>query len=307
VDSIEHVETQKNKEPRELFNLDVREVSLVDTPAIRRRFLVVKRDEGSETMSADQEFVSEEIETETEALMQKNSDDIEKGYHEMKDEDDSLKEESAKGAHEEDEEEEKMLDEKSKGKKPSKKKKVKKESEEMDQRIQASSPVSFSKRDDGSYDLTGVPEEMQATVEQLCKAQDAAIEKAAELEEILKAERDERLRRDFVEKAEKEFSNIPGTAVEVGLLLKSLHDLDGGVAEKVEGIFKSVNARLSTGAIFDEVGAQVVEDSASAWNKIEKQAEELITNGVEVSKASAIARVLDVNPSLYSEYLKEGK
>ena len=86
-------------------------------------------------------------------------------------------------------------------------------------KVITSIPVSFSKRDDGSYDLTGVPEEMQATVEEICKQHDAAIQKAAELEEILKAERDERLRRDFVEKAEKEYANLPGTPVEIGLFL----------------------------------------------------------------------------------------
>lgn len=304
VDSVD-VETQKKKEPRELLNLDVREVSLVDSPAIRRRFLVVKRDEGTDQMSVNEEPISDVIETETEALVTDSLNDIEKAYHASED-DDSSEAQAEKGAHE-DEDEEKQLEEKSEDEEPSKKKKVKKETVKMDETIQPSIPVSFSKRDDGSYDLAGVPEEMQATVEAICKQHDAAIEKAAQLEEILKAERDERLRRDFVEKAEKEFSNIPGTAVEIGLLLKSLHDLDSDVAEKVEGVFKSVDAQLSTGAIFEEVGTQAADVEVTAWNKIEKQAEELITNGVEVSKAAAISKVLELNPKLYSEYLKEGK
>jgi hypothetical protein len=170
---------------------------------------------------------------------------------------------------------------------------------------QTSIPVSFSKRDDGSYDLAGVPEEMKSTVEQLCKAQDVAIQKAAELEEILKVERDERLRRDYVEKAEKEFSSLPGTSVEIGLLLKSLNDLDKDAAEKVEGIFKSVNAQLESSRILEEVGSPAVEAEVTAWGRIEKQAESMVAEGTMASKAAAIAKVLELNPKLYQEYLEQ--
>ena len=50
---------QRNKKPRELLDLDIREVSLVDRPAIRRKFLVIKRDEDGENMSDEQALSSE--------------------------------------------------------------------------------------------------------------------------------------------------------------------------------------------------------------------------------------------------------
>ncbi len=166
-------------------------------------------------------------------------------------------------------------------------------------------PVSLNKREDGTYDLAGVPDEMQATIQEVCKQHDAAIEKAAQLEEVLKAERDERLRRDYVEKATKEFSRLPGTPVETGLLLKSLHDLDKEVAEKVESIFKTVNAQLENSTMLNEVGSPAIQAETTAWGRIEKQAAEMMTSG-DVTKAAAISKVLEMNPKLYQDYLKEG-
>lgn len=300
---------ERNSKPRELLDLDIREVSLVDRPAIRRKFLVIKRDETGENMSDEQSIPSEPQETFIfDEVVCKDDEVLEKKSKSKAEEDESEEDESKEAKNKakrktkaKDELEEASEEEDAEA---SKKKKVKKETLKMVQ-PQASIPVSFSKRDDGSYDLTGVPEEMQATVEEICKQHEAAIQKAAELEEILKAERDERLRRDYVEKAEKEFANLPGTSVETGLLLKALNDLDKDVAEKVEGIFKAVNAQLASGVILDEVGSPAVEVETTAWGRIEKQASEMMTSS-GVSKAAAISKVLELNPKLYQDYLKEG-
>ncbi len=298
------------KKPRELLDLDVREVSLVDRPAIRRKFLVIKRDENGDNMideqvvaSEQESFIFDEVVVADEEVVKSKHTNEEVEEEASDEEEESSKSKAKAKAKAEELEEESDEEEEASEKK--KKKKVKKETKKMDNN-QSSIPVSFSKRDDGSYDLTGVPEEMQATVEQLCKAQDAAIQKAAELEEILKAERDERLRRDFVEKAEKEYPNLPGTAVEIGILLKSLNDLDKEVAEKVEGIFKSVNAQIEGGSLLEEVGSPTNEAEVTAWGRIEKQAQELVSSGAVGSKAAAVSKVLELNPKLYSEYLKEG-
>ena len=306
----------KNKKPRELLDLDVREVSLVDRPAIRRKFLVVKRDELNEEDAIMQNKLDGDLDqpefffcdTSEEEEVVKAASKAEEESEEEEEEEEEPKKRKAKAkakakAKTKDElEEESEEDEEASKKKNNKK--VKKETMKMD-KPQTSIPVSFSKRDDGSYDLSGVPEEMQATVQQLCKAQDVAVQKAAELEEILKAERDERLRRDFVEKAEKEYSNLPGTSAEIGILLKSLNDLNGEVAEKVESIFKSVNAQIGSGDILNEVGSAAIDAETTAWGRIEKQAAEMMTSG-EVSKAAAISKVLELNPKLYQDYLKEG-
>lgn len=294
----------KNKNPRKLQELEVKEVSLVDRPAIRRQFLVVKREEN--VMSQDletTEFAQGEL-FEMDPVLEVTKDE-QVAEENQSEEVISEKAEQAElfVAKEEVATDPQNQVEDAESSAPNKKVNKK---ETLKMAEAPSIPVSFQKRDDGSYDLTGVPAEMQATVEQLCKAQDAAIEKAAELEEILKAERDERLRRDFVEKAEKEYQNIPGTSVEIGLLLKSLNDLDAEVAQKVEDIFKATNAQLGGTEILKEVGTAVAESEVSAWGKIEQIAGELMSaNGL--SKATAISKALELNPKLYSEYLQEGK
>ena len=147
---------------------------------------------------------------------------------------------------------------------------------------------------------------MVSTVQELCKRHDEAVQKAAELSEALQSEREERLRRDFVEKAEKEYGNIPGSAAEVGLLLKSLHSVSTEIGGKVEEIFKSVNGQLSQNALLEETGSAAGDSEVTAWGRIEAKAQEMIEKGVTGSKATAVSKVLELNPSLYQEYLREG-
>jgi len=300
---------EKRKDPRELLDLDIREVSLVDRPAIRRKFLVIKRDEDGENMSSERALASDaqdafifdevickdEEKTETEDDDDKDDSDKEEEEEKSVSEDaDKLKEEKAEDSDKEKEEEEAKEEEE--------------EEKKADSEVTKSvAPfVAFAKRDDGSYDLSGVPKNMQAAVEQICKQHEDAVQKTSKLEEILKAERGERLRRDFIEKADKEYTNLPGSSEDLGVLIKSLHDLDEAVAQKIEGIFKTVNAQLESGAILEEVGTPAVEAETTAWGRIEKQASELVSTGDSNSQAAAISKVLEMNPQLYQDYLKEG-
>ena len=357
---------KKQKQPRELTELEVREVSLVDRPAIRREFLIVKRDQtkpeddmsdeptdieepATETeMEQPDFFFSDDVEK-TEEPAPKNQEEIESNdfdFGSLETEDlekrfspqmvklldyttRGLKAASATAEGEEKakvEEAAKVLEGLLKPEKSSypesakaedtketssveendeEKNNIKKENPEMEKK-ETPVPVSFSKREDGTYDLQGVPEEMTSTVEELCKRHDEAVQKAAELSEALQAEQDERLRRDFVEKAEKEYGNIPGSSAEVGLLLKSLHSMSADIGTKVEEIFKSVNGQLSESVLLTETGTAAGDGEASAWGRIEAKAQEMLSKGDTSSKATAISKVLELNPSLYQEYLKEG-
>ena len=327
---------EKRKDPRELLDLDIREVSLVDRPAIRRKFLVIKRDEDGENMSSERALASDaqdafifdevickdEEKTETKAEDETEESDSDKEEEEEeetkaeeKTEDDDDKDDSDKEEEEEksvSEDADKLKEEKAEDSDKEKEEEEAKEEEEEEKKADSEvtksvAPfVAFAKRDDGSYDLSGVPKNMQAAVEQICKQHEDAVQKTSKLEEILKAERGERLRRDFIEKADKEYTNLPGSSEDLGVLIKSLHDLDEAVAQKIEGIFKTVNAQLESGAILEEVGTPAVEAETTAWGRIEKQASELVSTGDSNSQAAAISKVLEMNPQLYQDYLKEG-
>ena len=342
------------KKPRKLLDLDVREVSLVDRPAIRREFLVVKRDSCGEKMTEEngtlaelsedmfvfeehdvekQESVDDGLEEQIEELLKAyggeksvgidkkvvrmllktleslresaktiSSRKERKSVMEAVKALDALYTKYSKVAKAEEEEDEKGKDEEDE---EEMKRKAKEKEEEEAKEKEKENSIKFSKSLDGSYDLSSVPKEMRPTVEAIWKQHEVAVQKATELEEVLKAERDERLRRDYVEKAQKDFNNLPGSHVEVGLLLKSLNDLDTTVASKVEGIFKSVNEQLGNSAILQEFGRDTADTETTAWGRIEKQAAEMMTSG-EVSKAAAVSKVLEMNPKLYQDYLKEG-
>lgn len=134
--------------------------------------------------------------------------------------------------------------------------------------------------------IEGLPSEQRAAMEPVLKAiyesvEASAVERiqkaeerAAKTEEILKAERDERLRKEFVAKAVAEYDKVPGKPEELGLVLKSLHDVDPGLCKKVEAVLKSTQAVLKESALFVEKGrsGESVNDN-DPWAQIQKAAD----------------------------------
>ena len=110
----------------------------------------------------------------------------------------------------------------------------------------AQEDAAMEKSSEDSINMNDIPDEVRAQVENLWKANEEAVKKAAELEEVLKAERDERLTKEFIAKAVENYGNIPGhTADELGLMVKSLHTHDEEAAKKIEGLLKTVSQVIS--------------------------------------------------------------
>jgi hypothetical protein len=181
-------------------------------------------------------------------------------------------------------------------------------------------PLDFKKEepkgDDGMKDedtvktkksLDDLPDEMKLQVEKLWKSHDEAIKKAEGLEKVLKAERDERLKKEFIAKAEVEYDRLKAEPKELGEVLKSLHTLDHELGAKVEEILKSANEVIKQADAFKEIGTSHSRDAGgSAWGKIEQMANSIVEKGEEqLTKSQAIDRVMQQNPTLYSEYINE--
>ena len=148
---------------------------------------------------------------------------------------------------------------------------------------------------------------VQNQVTALWKSQKEAVAKADKLEKSLAKERDERLRREFVAKAQKEFRFVPGKpAEELGLMLKSLYAMDSQIAKDVEGIFKSVSAMVEKGDLLDEIGSSMTGDagSGSAYSKLDNIAKSRVAKSDE-SYAKAFEAAMKDNPGLYTAYLNE--
>ena len=180
------------------------------------------------------------------------------------------------------------------------------------------------KKEDGTWDLSAVPEDQRAGYEALLKAHDdeidtlrketetekaEAIAKAEEATKIAKAERDARERRDHIAKSET-FTHLAKDDEEFGGVLLDIfkaerdEHLPAGTLEKVESVLKAANEAVEKGALFAEIGRHGGAPS-DAEDKLEKAAAALRDADPSLTKPQSIAKALDNDPDLYTEIRKE--
>jgi len=155
------------------------------------------------------------------------------------------------------------------------------------------------KKEDGSFDLSGITEEQQPIIEALWKQ----AEKSELLEKQLKEEQDQRLVKQFIEKAQS-FDNLPIQASEIGPVFKAIAEKAPKEFEQIDSLLKAVDEALAQSKLYKEVGSNH-QGASNAWDKVEQMAAGIVQKDESISKEQAITRVLEQNPQLYSEYLAE--
>lgn len=161
------------------------------------------------------------------------------------------------------------------------------------------------RKEDGAWDFSGIPEEVRPTVEALWKQNEEAVRKAADLERILNEERDQRLTREYIAKAA-EFTSLPVKAEEFGPVLKAVAEKAPEEYAKIESLLKAANEQLRQASLFAEVGKSGAGAGGSAWAKIEAAAASLVQKADgRMTREQAIAEVMQFQPELYNEYLRE--
>ena len=182
------------------------------------------------------------------------------------------------------------------------------EKPEEEETPMAQEDVEMEKSSEDSINMNDIPDEVRAQVENLWKANEEAVKKAAELEEVLKAERDERLTKEFIAKAVENYGNIPGhTADELGLMVKSLHTHDEEAAKKIEGLLKTVSQVISKSELFVEAGVTVQDQGVKdPLNQLDSLAQKHRSENPGVSYAKAYDTVMksDEGRKLYTEYVQ---
>ena len=121
------------------------------------------------------------------------------------------------------------------------------------------------------------------------------------------AERDETQRKEFIEKARKEYRFVPGKSPdELGLMLKALHSLDSQIAKDIEGIFKSVSAMMEKGDLLGEIGSSMTGEvsDGTAFSKLDNLAKSAVKKSGG-SYATRFEEAMRSNPDLYTAYLTE--
>ncbi len=190
---------------------------------------------------------------------------------------------------------------------------VSKSDDEQEKGARVDSHTGPVQKEDGTWDLSGVPAENKPFYEAVLKQ---AAEAASELEtakaEIKKAdekatELESKLRtKELVQKAEDEFGKV-GPAEDVAEILKAAEGFDEATREKLESILKAANAKIEAGDLFSELGTKFSgsKGSTGAYAEAVAKAEEMVTKGDSDNQAAAMGKVWENNPALYERYLAE--
>lgn len=144
--------------------------------------------------------------------------------------------------------------------------------------------------------LKGMPEAVRKMVEEARK-------EAKEAQEIAKAERETRLKQEFIAKAQQ----LPALGVkpeELGLVLKAVAEACPNEYPKVEAVLKAANKAIETSELFKSYGSGN-EGEGSAWEEIQKRAAEICKSDPSITKEVAIAKVIRQEPELYNRYRQE--
>lgn len=159
--------------------------------------------------------------------------------------------------------------------------------------------------DDDEDDATTKPELelVDKSAEELLKSHPeiAAIIKSAEeraerAETIAKEERDARIYREMVTKAQS-LPMIDGNVEQKAAVLSRLHELDPDVADVVEDMLAKANKTIAQSNMFGEVG----KSSPGLSDPVEARVAELRKAHPELSYEAAVTKAYTDNPSLYTK------
>lgn len=151
--------------------------------------------------------------------------------------------------------------------------------------------------------MKSAPEPVRAAFEAMKKQADEAVAKAAEVEAVLKAERDARADEAAIAKA-KGWAHLSLDAETVGKALRRLAETDETLAKSVEDVLSSVNAQAESANIFAEIGSPAAV-SGDAYSQMTSMAKAAVESGAAKTFEQAFADVATSNTDLYAQYLSE--
>jgi hypothetical protein len=158
------------------------------------------------------------------------------------------------------------------------------------------------------FDLSKSDPAVREYIEKMERTNREAIEKAEkraqEAETIAKAERTERLMREFVSKAQA-LPMIAENPNDLGVLLMELHALDPAVATKMETVLKAANEAITKGDLFSEIGRYG--GATTMAPEVESAANEIRKSDPTMTNEQAMAKAYELNPDLYDAEMREAR
>lgn len=153
--------------------------------------------------------------------------------------------------------------------------------------------------------LKEAPDAVRKMYEDMQKATDEAVAKAAAAEETLRKERDERADEAAVVKARESFQSLGINPEQVGPALRRLSETDADLAKAIETALVSANAKVESADIFSEIGKSAPPSSGNAYQQADIMAKAALAAGQSATIEQALSDVFVSNPDLYSQYLSD--
>jgi chromosome segregation ATPase len=157
--------------------------------------------------------------------------------------------------------------------------KAESERDELNQRVQKLEQKLAKKGDKpqpAPVDKSQLAPEVRAMIEKAERDAEQTRKEADEAKKIAKAERDQRIEREFISKAETEFANMPGDKTELGQLLKTASEKLGKADyDMLEQRLRAADEQIKTGDLFKQFGQDGEHQPSSAEDTIARNAAEL--------------------------------
>lgn len=167
------------------------------------------------------------------------------------------------------------------------------------------------KKEDGGWDLSGVPEEARPFYTDMIEKADKTAKELEEAKERIAKQDEELQERTVVAKAD-ELKFVAPTDDLTAVLKSAKATMSPEDFEKLETVLKSANGRIEQSSLFKEFGrssGDAGESAGDAWAQIEKAATDLVEKSGDqpITKEQAIDRFLNTaeGARLYSVYLSE--
>jgi hypothetical protein len=152
--------------------------------------------------------------------------------------------------------------------------------------------------------LKALPDEDRALIQKRIEEAEARVAKAeqaaAEAVEKANEERRERRLAEFAKQAESELDTLIGETSDKAMLLYTVHErLDKDTAKSLMEMLRAANGIAKQSDVLTKQLSSVdAEMPDTAWAEVEKQATELVTNGIKPTREQAIDHILTNDAAL---------
>lgn len=169
--------------------------------------------------------------------------------------------------------------------------------------VQKSAPEPEPKREDV---LKSLPEDVRKMFADEQAKREAAEATAKRALDAVEAEKNARLTREWIGKAEA-YKHLPVKPVEFGVVLKGMSEKAPEEFAVIEPLLKKADELFKVSVPTDELGSNASSEQASAYKKLETMAKRAVEDGKHQTFAKAFAAIATApeNQNLYSDYLAE--